>query len=94
MSSTITLKVGQNAWLPALSVAEHVTAVEPRLKVLPDGREQDETRIPELSSAANTQEAVAVGVFPLVGESRSGTVALNGGHVKVGRVLSMLEIEN
>jgi hypothetical protein len=33
---TTTLKDGHEAWLPALSVAVHVTDVEPRLKVRPD----------------------------------------------------------
>ncbi len=79
--------------MPELSVAEQVTGVTPRLKVLPEGREHDETRIPELSVALKPHEAVAVGVFPLLGVTVSGDETLNGGQANVGKVLSILVIE-
>ena len=72
---TTTLKDGQEAWLPALSVAVHVTDVEPRLKVLPDAGEQEDDAIPELSTAEKLQVGFAVGVLPLVGEMLNGDKA-------------------
>ena len=58
--------------MPARSVAEHVTAVVPRLNMLPDvvvpeGVVQDDDAIPELSTAAKVQVTVAVGELPFVG---------------------------
>ena len=55
-----------------MSVAEHVTAVDPRLNKLPGGREHEDDRIPELSTALNAQLANALGEFPFVGVTVNG----------------------
>ena len=85
---TTTLKEGQDAWLPALSVAVHDTNVTPRLKVLPDAGEHDDDAMPELSTAANVQATVAVGVLPLVTITLYGVAIEYGGQVSVGTALS------
>ena len=87
-SVTTTLKGGHVAWLPALSVAVHDTNVTPRLKVLPDAGEHDDDAIPELSTAANVQATVAVGVLPLVTITLNGVAIEYGGQVSVGATLS------
>ena len=94
VSTTFTENAGQEAELPALSVAEQITTVVPKLKDEPEGREQDEARIPVLSTAANVHVATAVGAFPLVGVTLKGWVVLKGGHVKVGAVLSTFVMLN
>ena len=90
LSDTTTLKVGQEAWLPALSLAEHETAVVPRSKELPDAGLHDDDAIPELSTAAKVHVGLAVGVFPLVGMMVNGKAVEYGGQVSVGAVLSIL----
>lgn len=90
---TTTLKEGQDAWLPALSVAVHDTNVTPRFKVLPDAGEHDDDAMPELSTAANVQATVAVGVLPLVTITLYGVAIEYGGQVRVGAVLSALSIK-
>jgi len=92
-SATKTLKGGHVAWLPALSVAVHDTNVTPRLKVLPDAGEHDDDAIPELSTAANVQATVAVGVLPLVTITLNGVAIEYGGQVSVGAELSALLIK-
>ncbi len=94
VSTTFTENTGQEAELPALSVAEQITSVAPRLKDEPEGREQDEARIPVLSTAAKVHVATAVGAFPSIGVILNGLVALKGGQVNVGAVLSTFVILN
>jgi hypothetical protein len=93
LSDTITLKVVHEAWLPALSLAEHETAVVPRSNVLPDAGLHDDDAIPELSTAAKVHVGLAVGVLPLVGMMVNGEFVEYGGHVSVGAVLSTLLME-
>ncbi len=94
VATTATEKRGQLARLPALSTAEQLTVVVPRLNVLPETGLQDDDAMPELSTALNVHDATAVGVFPLVGETMRGDIVLNEGQVRVGRLLSVLWIEN
>ena len=94
MSVTTTLNVGHDAWLFALSVAPHVTAVVPRLNVLPDGMVHDDVRIPELSTAPKLHVATAVGVLPFEGDIDSGIDVVYGGHVSVGGEVSVLVMVN
>ena len=94
VSVTTTLNVGHDAWLLALSVALHVTAVVPRLNVLPDGTVHDDVRMPELSTAPKLHVATAVGVLPLEGDIDSGIDVVYGGHVSVGGVVSVLVMVN
>lgn len=67
VSTTSTLKLGHDAWFPALSIAEHATVVEPRANAAPEGGEQVAVRIPELSTAAKVHVDVAIGALPLKG---------------------------
>ena len=94
VSVTTTLNVGHDAWLFALSAALHVTAVVPRLNVLPDGMVHDDVRMPELSTAPKLHVATAVGVLPLEGDIDSGIDVVYGGHVSVGGVVSVLVMVN
>jgi hypothetical protein len=94
LSVTNTLKTGQLLEFPALSVAEQATGLVPRPKVLPDANVHPEFASPELSTAANTHEAVTVGVLPLVGVRERGDVVVYGGQVSVGGVASVLVIGN
>lgn len=76
MSDTTTLNVGHDPILLALSLAVHITAVVPRLKVLPDAGLHDDDAMPELSTAANAHVATAVGVLPLVGLTVNGDMTV------------------
>ena len=79
---------------PALSVAEHETFEVPSGKIAPDGGEQDASKMPELSFAEKDQDATSEASFPFVGDFRRGLDNEYGGQVKVGDVVSVLEIEN
>ena len=88
MSYTTTLNVGHEAWLPARSVAEHVTAVVPipnmlPEEVVPEGVVQDDDAIPELSTAAKVQVTVAEG-SPVFAGTGSGESVVYGGQVSKG----------
>jgi hypothetical protein len=89
---TTTVNSGHNSILPALSVAEQLIEVEPRLNEVPDAGLHEEAEIPESSTAENPHTAIAVGVFPFEGDMDSGDDKVNGGHVKVGFVRSELVI--
>lgn len=94
VSLTTTLNVGQEATLPALSVAEHTTGVLPRSKeVLEPGLHSIE-EMPLPSTAENVHVGVAVGDMPFVGVNDSEFIAEYGGHVNVGGVESTFAIEN
>ena len=88
VSETMALKVGHEAWLPALSVAVHVTGDAPSENTPFEEREQLAERIPELSTAEKLHDATAFGVSPLVGVIRSGDNVEKGGQVNVGVVVS------
>ena len=49
--------------------------------------------MPELSTALNVHVTLANG-WPVVGETRSGFVVVNAGHVRLGLVLSLLTMLN
>ena len=83
------VKAGQLATLPALSLAEQLTCVVPSPKTVPEAGKQDLNAIPELSTASNVQETVAVGVLPFEGETVNGDKRVYGGHVSVGDVASV-----
>ena len=83
VESKITTANGHDLWLPALSMAVHVTFVVPREKREPDDGLQPEYAMPELSDDVNVNVAVLVGELPVVGR-RSGADTVNGGHTTVG----------
>ena len=76
VSVTTTSNDGHESLFPALSVASQTIEVVPRLKVLPEGLEQENTWIPELSTAENDQAATAEAELPLDGEMISGEAEL------------------
>jgi hypothetical protein len=70
-TSTLALAI----WtLSALSVAVHVTSVVPRVNVEPLTGTHTADLIPAPSLETNVQVATAVGLFPLVGVTRTGYV--------------------
>ena len=62
--------------------------------MLPDETVHDDVRMPELSTAPKLHVATAVGVLPLEGDTDSGIDVVYGGHVSVGRVVSVLVMVN
>jgi len=95
VSVTTTLNVGQDAWLPALSVALHVTGVGgPTRNADPDAGVHADDSKPEPSVAENGQVASAAGEMPSVGVVCSENVALYGGQASVGGVTSTLLMLN
>jgi hypothetical protein len=91
VESKITTANGHDLWLPALSMAVHVTLVVPREKREPDDGLQPEYAMPELSDDVNVNVAVLVGELPVVAR-RSGFDTVYGGHTTVGCVVSVLTI--
>ena len=93
-STTDTVKGEHEATLLLLSFAVHVTVVLPRLKVLPENGTHDMAAMPALSVAPKFHTPITVGEYPLLGTKTMGELVVNGGHVRLGGVGSLLVMLN